>query len=194
MLAIFDIDGTLCDSQQTEDICFSQTIKEILDIELTSAEWSNFPDPTSSGILKDLLKGQESNEEVEQAFKQRYLDFLKQAQPEYPQDFSPIEGAVEFLEVLKKQNICDIAIATGGFDTEAEFKLKCCGIDLHEYPHATSSDTPKRKDIIPLAAKRAKYPLCECIYFGDASWDIKVSRKSHSYEIHNTYEQTQRII
>ncbi|MCH6256315.1 hypothetical protein MLD52_07130 [Puniceicoccaceae bacterium K14] len=48
------------------------------------------------------------------------------------------------------------------------------------YQETPSSDTPKRKDIIPLAAKRASYPLSDCVYFGDASWDIKAS---HELEI-----------
>jgi hypothetical protein len=87
----------------------------------------------------------------------------------------PLPGAVQFITRLREEPICSVAIATGCFDTSAGFKLKCCGIALDEFPHATSSDTPRRRDIIPLAAHRAGFPVSSAVYFGDAPWDVRVS-------------------
>ena len=47
--------------------------------------------------------------------------------------------------------------------------------DADHFPHATSSDTPRRRDIIPLAALRAGFPISSLVYFGDAPWDVRVS-------------------
>jgi len=56
------------------------------------------------------------------------------------------------------------------------FKLACCGIDMDDFPYATSSDTPRRRDILALAATRAGASLRDAIYFADAPWDLAVSR------------------
>jgi hypothetical protein len=68
-----------------------------------------------------------------------------------------------------------VAIATGGFDKEAEFKLACCGLRLGDFPHATASDTPRRRDIIELACARAGFEIDSAVYFGDAPWDARVT-------------------
>lgn len=175
MLAIFDIDGTICDTQSAEDLCYSTAIQEVTGIQLDSFDWSIFREPTSSGIVQQLLEDHRDAKAKEHRIKSRFVELLREAKPNYPQDFSPIEGAIEFIHYLRAERVCDVAIATGGFDTEAHFKLRCCGLDLESFPHATSSDTPERRQIIPLAAERAGVSLASCVYFGDAAWDIKVS-------------------
>lgn len=47
---------------------------------------------------------------------------------------------------------------------------------MEDFPHASSSDTPRRRDILPLAAKRAGFEISSVVYFGDAPWDVRVSR------------------
>lgn len=148
MIAIFDIDGTICDTQSAEDICYSEAIREVTGIELKSCDWSIFQEPTSSGIIQQLLRDHKDAEEKEYRIKSRFVELLKKAQPNYPQDFTLISGAVEFIHYLKEERICDVAIATGGFDTEAQFKFECCGLELESFPHATSA----RKHITPLTA------------------------------------------
>lgn len=177
MLAIFDIDGTICDSQQAEEFCFINAISSLTHLPPESINWNQSQDPTSSGVVRHILSENLLPETMELEIKERFIQNLEEAQTDYPQDFSPIPGAVEFIEHLRQQRICDVAIATGGYDSEARFKLASCGINLDDFPHATSSDSPKRQDILPLAASRAGYALSSCIYFGDAAWDIRVSQK-----------------
>jgi beta-phosphoglucomutase-like phosphatase (HAD superfamily) len=177
MLVIFDIDGTICDTQSAEDGCYARAVLEILGIELEDFEWGAFPEPTSSGILATLLEGDPDLPLKEQRVKERFVELLREARPVYPGDFSPIAGAAEFLELLRGADGIDVAIATGGFDEEARFKLDCCGIRLDDFPHATASDAPARRTILPLAVRRAGFRMSDCVYFGDALWDIRVSRE-----------------
>lgn len=176
MLAIFDIDGTICDTQNAEDYCYSRAILEVTGISLETLDWTQYQEPTSSGIVKGLLAHSPNLNEIEEKIKNRFVELLREAVRTYPQDFTPIKGAVEFIAELTRGSDFSVAIATGGFDAEAKFKLGCCGLDIDDFPHATSSDDPRRSKIIPLAAERAGYPISSCIYFGDALWDIKVSR------------------
>lgn len=175
MLAIFDIDGTICDTQSAEDQCYSKAILEVTGISLETLDWSRYQEPTSSGIVRDLIADDPNRIEKENKIKNRFVELLREAVPTHPQDFIPIQGAVDFITELKEVSDFSVAIATGGFDDEARFKLKCCGLNIDDFPHATSSDDPKRSNIIPLAAQRAGYPISSCIYFGDALWDIEVS-------------------
>lgn len=175
MLAIFDNDGTICDTQDVESRCYSLAIERVIGRPLASLDWTTFAEPTSTAMVREILLGDAEAEEKEERIKAEFCRLLQEEQPKFPGDFSPIPGAVEFLEQLERDGAWTPAIATGCFDTSARFKLDCCGVRLDRYPHATASDTPRRRDIIPLAAARAGADLGSVVYFGDAPWDVRVS-------------------
>ena len=171
-IIIFDIDGTICDTQQVEGRCFEQAIKEVCGVSLETLDWTQYDEPTSSGVVRSILGDDPDLTNTERLVRDRFVEILMEEQPRFPGDFSPLPGAAEFVSLLSADPTISVAFATGAFDTEAEFKLKCCGIDLSMFPHATSSDTPRRRDIIPLAAKRAGFEISSAVYFGDAPWDL----------------------
>ena len=175
LLAIFDNDGTICDTQDVEGACYAQAIEHITGRRLSTLNWTAYEEPTSSAIVRDILAGDPDAMSKEAAIKHEFLRLLEAERPKFPGDFSPLPGATQFIARLKAENISKVAIATGCFDTSARFKLRCCGITLDDFPHATSSDTPRRRDIIPLAAARAGFEISSVVYFGDAPWDVKVS-------------------
>ena len=176
ILALFDIDGTICDSGEVEGICFAEAVEAVTGTALSTLDWVEYPEPTSSGIVHKLLDGDPEARQKETAIKAEFCRLLGNARRSHPQEFMPISGALSFIKRLQNESIARVAIATGCFDDEARFKLACCGIDIDEFPHATSSDTPRRRDILPLAASRAGSSISDTIYFGDAPWDLAVSR------------------
>lgn len=175
MLAIFDNDGTICDSQDVEGRCYSLAIERVLGRPLSSLDWTNYVEPTSTAMVRELLAGDAEAQDKEERIKAEFCRLLREERPKFPGDFSPIPGAVEFLERLVREGVCAVAIATGCFDESARFKLECCGVRLGRYPHATASDTPRRRDIISLAASRAGFEMRSVVYFGDAPWDVRAS-------------------
>ncbi|HWB07276.1 MAG TPA: HAD family hydrolase [Verrucomicrobiales bacterium] len=175
MIAIFDNDGTICDSQEAEEYCFVTAVERVTGRSLPTHDWTSYEEPTSTAIIRALLEGDPEAQEKEMQIEREYLRLLEEARPDFPGDFTPLPGAVEFIERLKEEGICSIGFATGCFAATAGFKLQCCGVTLRDYPHATSSDTPRRREIIPLAAERAGYPTSAVVYFGDAPWDVRVS-------------------
>ena len=172
---MFDIDGTICDTQEVEGRCYAQAIESVLGVSLSTLDWRTYEEPTSSAIVRDLLAGDLESVRKEEEIEREFVRLLEQERPRFPGDFTPLPGAVEFIFRLKDEANCPVAIATGCYQASARFKLKCCGIALDEFPHATSSDTPRRSDIIPLAASRAGFPMSSVVYFGDAPWDVRVS-------------------
>jgi phosphoglycolate phosphatase-like HAD superfamily hydrolase len=176
LLAIFDNDGTLCDSQEVEGVCYARAIEHVTGKSLSTLDWTTYDEPTSTAIVRDLLAGDAASERKEAEIEREFVRLLEEERPKFPGDFCPLPGAVEFIERLQRDRICSVAIATGCFDASARFKLQCCGLALDAFPYATSSDAPRRRDIIPLAASRAGFDLASVIYFGDGLWDVRVSR------------------
>ncbi len=175
LLAVFDNDGTICDTQHVEGACYARAIEHVTGKTLSTLDWTRYKEPTSSAIVRDLLAGDPDAPAKENAIKGEFVRLLEAERPKFPGDFSPLPGALQFIARLREEKICAVAIATGCFDTSARFKLGCCGITLDDFPHATSSDTPRRRDIIPLATARAGFEISSVVYFGDAPWDVKVS-------------------
>jgi len=175
MLSIFDIDGTICDTQDVEGRCYARAIERVTGMSLATLDWTAYDEPTSSAIVRQLLAGDSTARLKEDQIKSEFHRLLQEEQPNFPGDFVAIAGAIEFLERLSEEKVCDVAIATGCFDITARFKLECCGIALERFPHATSSDAGGRKDIIKIAAQRAGFDLSSVVYFGDAPWDVRAS-------------------
>lgn len=175
LLAIFDNDGTICDTQEVEGACYAKAIERVTGRSLATLDWTTYEEPTSSAIVRELLAGDPAAIAKEEEIEREFVRLLEQERPTFPGDFTPLPGAVQFITRLKEESICTVAIATGCFHASARFKLRCCGIALDDFPHATSSDTPRRRDIIPLAASRAGFPVSSVVYFGDAAWDVRVS-------------------
>lgn len=65
ILTIFDIDGTICDSREAEGICFAKAIERITGNIVTTLDWTQYPEPTSSGVVRSLLEGDPAASEVE---------------------------------------------------------------------------------------------------------------------------------
>jgi beta-phosphoglucomutase-like phosphatase (HAD superfamily) len=176
MLAIFDNDGTICDTQTVEARCFALAIQRVTGLSLATLDWSTYEEPTSASIVRGLLAGDPNAAEKCTRVEVEFCRLLREAWPLNPGDFSPLPGAISFIQRLRDERI-DVAIATGAFESEARFKLKCCGIVLDSIPHATSSDVVRRSDIIALAASRAGHALSRVVYFGDAPWDVRACKR-----------------
>jgi beta-phosphoglucomutase-like phosphatase (HAD superfamily) len=175
LLAVFDNDGTICDTQAVEGSCYAQAIEHVTGRTLSTRDWTTYEEPTSSAIVRDLLAGDPDALVKEAAIECEFVRLLAAERPKFPGDFSPLPGVTRFIARLREENICAIAIATGCFETSARFKLGCCGITLDDFPHASSSDTPRRRDIVLLATARAGFEISSVVYFGDAPWDVNVS-------------------
>lgn len=176
MLIVFDMDGTLCDSHVVEERCFASALEETLDLKLETLDWQQYPEASATGIVRALMDNRPDTEELERKVADRYISLLKRECSVHPEEFSPLSGAIEFIDRLKRKSH-GIAIATGCFYASAKFKLACCGIDLDSLPHATSNDQARRSDFIALAVERAGYGLGDAIYIGDAPWDVHATNQ-----------------
>jgi beta-phosphoglucomutase-like phosphatase (HAD superfamily) len=54
-LIIFDIDGTLCNSNFVDDKCYIKAFKDITSIEIENSDWDSYKNATELGIIEQLF-------------------------------------------------------------------------------------------------------------------------------------------
>ena len=88
-----------------------------------------------------------------------------------------IKGASHFIQDLINRENVRVAIATGGLEETAKFKLEAANININGCAFASSSDHHLRTEIMKISEARAfsDVPFESKTYFGDASWDKEAS-------------------
>lgn len=178
MLIIFDIDGTLCDTHDVDSACFANALEAVTGHPLATVDWSRYPEATGSAIVRDFLRvlGDTNPVETEGRILSEFLSRLESAARSDPASFRAIDGALEMFHELADDPAHTVAIATGCWTQSARFKLQAAGFRAEETPFASSSDVPRRRDIISLAAERAGCDLTDAVYVGDGLWDLQATQ------------------
>lgn len=180
-LILFDIDGTLVDSDEFDSELYVQAVQEVLGIEIGD-DWSAYRNVTDGGILDEIidnagLKAGRSriHSEVKTVFACLVSEYLDQKDGRLPE----IEGAGAFLAELESLPNVSMALATGGWEETARMKLRAAGVDRYSLPLASGSDALTRAEIMQVAEKRALggRKASRRIYFGDGVWDKRASEE-----------------
>jgi len=175
-LVIFDIDGTLANTSNVDDLCFIPTLREHFGRSDFDTDWRNYPHVSDSGILDSLSRqflGRPPTKDESSAFENRFVARLK-ARP--ASDFQALQGADAMLAHLRAIEGIELAIATGCWLASAEHKLQQAGIEFDGIPIGTASDAIARVDILQVARRKAGAAQ-EIIYLGDAVWDVHATKK-----------------
>jgi phosphoglycolate phosphatase-like HAD superfamily hydrolase len=193
-LAIFDIDGTLTDTNKVDGACYGRAME--LEFGVTSVDrewkfgevslgrWDTYPHITDSGIIREIFqrafKRDPEAEEIRR-FIERYVGLLKESYRSSPHHFNQIAGAGHILRHLSETPAWKIGIATGGWFALATYKLKCTGISTAGIPLSTADDAVSREDIVKSCVARAQSHyrvgrFSKIVSIGDGAWDIKTAR------------------
>lgn len=168
---MFDIDGTLIQSNDFDANCFIEAVKESIGIKIND-NWSNYKNVTDSGILNEIIishnltnQAEEIHKTVKEIFVHKIHNHLKK------NSIYEIEGASSFLSELKKNNQVVLSIATGGWYESAILKLQYANIDFKGIPIVSSNKYFSRTEIMKSAEKIINSNICKTTYFGDGAWD-----------------------
>ena len=185
-LAIFDIDGTLTQTNEVDEACFREAVAEVFRIENVSTDWASYRYSTDSGILWQLLnehKGREIGSIEIQEFKTAFVRKFELAYAADPKSFNAVRGAKEILETLPLNSAWSVAIATGAWKESAQFKLKHSGVmSDSKVPIRFADDHFDRFEIIRKAWKDAErfynvQKFDKVVYVGDGIWDQQAAQK-----------------
>ena len=99
-LIVFDIDGTLTQTNEIDSRCFAQAIKDVLGISTLNTDWSSYRYSTDSGLMKEiyenLFQRKPQNNEIDE-IRNCFLNYLKQEWQSNNSLISPIPGVLDYL-------------------------------------------------------------------------------------------------
>jgi phosphoglycolate phosphatase-like HAD superfamily hydrolase len=182
-LIMLDIDGTLTQSYDYDQVIFGLSLGEVLNCPPVDADLNKYVNKTSSGVTMEAIRNLTGrNPRIGEILKvkRRVYHHLERLYRESPESFTEVPGAARFLKRLRKLDGTGIAIATGCWRREAYFKLKVSGLNITGIPLATSDDDRDRMKIMEIAIRRARdFYACprfdQVVYIGDGPWDLEAS-------------------
>lgn len=180
-LVIFDVDGTLTDTNKVDANCFVRAFAEEFSILHINQNWQDYTHSTDTAITRQIFQNKlgrlPSTEEMFR-LKKRFINLLQQA----AQDshlFNAIPGATTIINKLQQLDYC-IAIATGGWHDSVIFKLQKAGINVTDIPIASADDSSSRENIIKTVILKSKKwyevdKFQKTVFVGDGAWDVKAA-------------------
>ncbi len=123
---MFDIDGTLTESNDLDDQSYLQALSDVFGFSEVSTDWASYSHVTDAGILKEVCQQQLGRvpflPEIE-AFQKRFLDLLAK-RTAASGGIKPISGASKILTWLLESSNHAVAYAGGAWTASAIFKLQ----------------------------------------------------------------------
>ncbi|MGH7712793.1 MAG: HAD family hydrolase [Gemmatimonadaceae bacterium] len=182
-LVLFDIDGTLTDTNAVDDECFCEAIALELGVTSRDVSWSESPHITDTGIAHWLWsqhrKRLPSAEELS-AVRKRFIALLESQVASAPFRFREVPGARAAIRRLRDDGWA-IAFATGAWRESAVLKLGAAAIPLQDIPLACADDALSRDEIVTIASERAapagRSSLTRVVSVGDGEWDVDTARR-----------------
>jgi phosphoglycolate phosphatase-like HAD superfamily hydrolase len=180
-LAIFDVDGTLTDTNKVDDDCYRTTIAEALGVTADAVDWSGAAHVTDSEIFRWLCAAHRRSEPSPDEMARARSEFVERltAQLEHaPARFRSIAGAAAVLSALPAKG-WQIAVATGGWGPSARLKLSVAELAVNDAVFACADDGRSRADIVRLARDRAEAfygrRFDRVVSIGDGVWDVQTA-------------------
>ena len=200
VLLLFDIDGTLTDTNAIDGACFKSTMEELYGLDLSTTDWSEFEHVTDSGITNELYKRNTGNtmspKEILRV-QNLFVEKLTIAQVKTPETMKALPGVDELMAKLRSHHV-PMAIATGGWRKSAQLKLKASEVEYDPFVMATSNDSPHRRTIINVAIARAQFEyqqqFSNIIYFGDGIWDVNTCEAMQIPMIGIDFHKNEKLI
>ena len=183
-LIMFDVDGTLTQTNSVDTECFTRALREVLRIEGIDTNWANYKHVTDQGCLEELIqihKGRARTEYELYQVKERYLALLQEKADSDPALFLPTPGAQDMINRLKRNSNVVVVLATGAWLESVWIKVQTAGLMIDGIPIASGNDALSREDIMKIAEAKGR----DCsyasfrskTYVGDAAWDVQAATR-----------------
>src|SRR5258708_2487962 len=183
-LAVFDIDGTLTDTNAVDAECFLRAVAEALEIDAAKLDWSAAPHITDEALLLWLAEQhgcRPLSDHDRRAVVDRFVELLEAEKSSSPERFRPVAGASHlFAEVRRAGWSC--ALATGGWERSARLKLAAASLNEDGLALASSNDALTRVRIMQEAVRRATpvgLTFHRIVSSGHGAWDVLAAAMLH---------------
>lgn len=198
---MFDVDGTLVRSLDTEDQLFPKACELGLGLDYVSNDWSTYKVPSDTGIVTELVERHYSRTPTDgdfEAVEKHFHNLLAESFQENPENCPAVPGGLAMFERVQQLPNTKLAIATAGWGSTARLKLKTAGYDIGEIPLASANDGYSKRDIMQGALQMSlqhykQQNFDSFTYIGDSFEDSQASKSlnCHHIQIHSKHT-TQR--
>ncbi|HYL99677.1 MAG TPA: HAD family hydrolase [Blastocatellia bacterium] len=180
-LAIFDVDGTICDTLDVDDACYLASVSMVLNEPVAVSSWEEAAHVTDAGVtdwLWSKYRHRSPTTEEVLALVCAYEAALVRELQRAPQKFRATPGAPALISRLLGDS-WGVGIATGGWRRLARLKLSAAGIP-GDFLLASSDDSHDRLEIFRIAHNRLSKSLGlphsgRTVLVGDGIWDLRVA-------------------
>jgi phosphoglycolate phosphatase-like HAD superfamily hydrolase len=175
---VFDVDGTLVDSDGFDVACFVEAVRAVLGEVKFREDWKGYRHATDSGILRQIMEengitsAPALTAEVREVFGVKVREYLDAGGA-----CEPVPGAAEALRGLRAQGL-GVGIATGGWGHTARMKLDRARIPSQGLPMASCDFSPDRVKIMGECLRLLGGNPARAIYVGNGEWDLEASRRA----------------
>src|SRR5215510_6416706 len=117
-LVVFDLDGTLTQTDAVDEDCFVRAFEEALQIAELNKNWNEYQYVTDQGILLQIFTerfGRHPAIEEHQRVVTRFIDLLSIRYSSDVSDFAEVPGATRLIQRLRSDSEWAIALATGAW-------------------------------------------------------------------------------
>ena len=182
-LAVFDIDGTLTETNSVDSVCFVQAMADAHSIKGVDTNWGAYTHTTDSYITHALFReryGRAPDDDELTSFKSRFVGLLEESRSKDSSLFAEIGGACAAVARLGQEPGWGIAVASGCWRGSGELKLRAAGLELDDAPAAFAEDGFSRPEILLTAVGRAREIYGEehferVVSLGDGLWDLRAA-------------------
>ena len=175
-LVIFDIDGTLCATADSDAVCYANAFQRVFGNPLPSLDWHKYQHVTDRGILWEALewiRGEKPTLEEQELFEDTFMEEMETAYLKAPDEFKEIPGALAMFHELRNSDDVTLSLATGCLRRSALFKLDKIGLDARNIPGGFACDAVSRIDIVKKSVEEAGTHIPDRVYVGDGVWDVR---------------------
>ena len=169
---IFDIDGTLLQSNELDDRTYASVIQDVLGPVRLRESWGHYKNISGSGTLTEILEDNAiavsaaALRAVEDAFVARIAKHIDDHGP-----IIEVPGALGFVRRLAESADCKIAYATSGWGASARIKLKSSQFPLDGIPLVSCNDYIDKASIMAHALRQLGSRFESICYYGDGERD-----------------------
>jgi phosphoglycolate phosphatase len=204
-LVLFDIDGTLLNSQGMGRASMQHALKEVFGSPGDPSY--RYDGKTDKQIVRDTMRLEgHSDDHIDSRMQQLidlYLEGLRVGAKSGKFSVRPLPGVVEILDALEDRDDVVLGLLTGNIEPGARIKLTAAGIDPDRFRvNAFGSDHEHRPELPAIAQRRASETLGlsiageRLVVIGDTPADIECGRSLGARSIgvasgHYTVEQLQ---
>lgn len=183
-LAIFDIDGTLTETDEVDSNCFVRAMADAHAVGRVNTNWGEYAHTTDSYITREVLRehlGRAPEEAELTKFISRFVSLLEESRSRDATLFGEMAGASAALARLRIEPAWAVAIATGCWRGSGRLKLSAAGLETGGVPAAFAEDGLSREEILLAALKRARESygresFGRVVSVGDGLWDVSAAR------------------